>query len=122
MFRSPIFGGEYVGDSGMEKRSEQGWRKRRAYHARYQRDRQFHHRALLNEIKGRQGCRECGETDFRCLDFHHRDATTKTISVGSQTHLAWAALEKELTKCDVLCSNCHRKLHYEEVSIVNRVP
>jgi hypothetical protein len=56
----------------------------------------------------------CGETHPKCLDFHHRDPSTKIDTVGSMVRNATIeALKEEIAKCDVLCSNCHRKLHGE---------
>lgn len=56
-------------------------------------------------------CIECGEEDVRVLEFHHRDKKTKCFDVGG----AWGkrnllAVQKEIDKCDVLCSNCHKKI------------
>lgn len=30
--------------------------------------------------------------------------------------MSYAAIETELQKCIVLCSNCHKKRHWEEVN------
>ena len=52
------------------------------------------------------GC-PCGEKDWRCLDFHHlRD---KEKNVADMTGLSKENLFKEMAKCIILCSNCHRK-------------
>lgn len=49
-------------------------------------------------------------------DFHHvngtKEASLHRILLGS-----WSAIEKELTKCILLCSNCHRIVHNEEKTI-----
>jgi Fe-S-cluster-containing dehydrogenase component len=68
------------------------------------------------EIVGqRMKCLKCGESDIACLDFHHRNPAEKD---GNVVHMArYGNVEKalaEAAKCDVLCSNCHRKLHYYE--------
>jgi len=59
------------------------------------------------------GCAMCWETDITCLDFHHRDPSKKEMSVmrlwASQRSIA--TIDKEIAKCDILCSNCHRMLH-----------
>lgn len=67
--------------------------------------------AAIGPIK----CSRCPESDIACLDFHHRNPAEKT---GEVAYLARVgnlerALE-EFKKCDVLCANCHRKLHYYE--------
>jgi hypothetical protein len=73
--------------------------------------------------KAERGCKVCGEKDYICLDFHHRDGTTKHRSLikddkgnakGSWFVLGLDALMEELNLVDVLCANCHRKLHRNE--------
>lgn len=49
----------------------------------------------------------------RALVFHHRDPKTKSFSLSANMNRAWAKLEEEAKKCDLLCSNCHMELHYE---------
>lgn len=59
-------------------------------------------------------CKICGEDDIACLDFHHTNPSVKDMSIGSVAANGWGKerILKEIEKCDVLCSNCHRKLHY----------
>lgn len=61
----------------------------------------------------REGCRYCNEREIVCLEFHHRDHHTK---IGSISRMIRDSLPKEMIvaeieKCDLLCANCHRKLH-----------
>ena len=58
------------------------------------------------------GCIRCGEKHIACLDFHHRDPTEKDLEVANLS-TSRARLLTEIAKCDVLCANCHRKLHWE---------
>lgn len=76
----------------------------------YEREREYK-LAWLNEQRA-GGCVQCPEADLDCLDFHHRDATTKefTVSFGISSR-SFARLKAEVAKCVVLCSNCHRKEH-----------
>lgn len=62
------------------------------------------------------GCTQCSETHIACLDFHHIDTESKegNITEMASNGLSKAKLLKEIQKCVVLCSNCHRKLHYKE--------
>lgn len=59
-------------------------------------------------------CQTCGENHPACLDFHHRDPKEKdfdishAIDVGVSDEL----IAVEVAKCDVLCRNCHTKLHW----------
>ena len=64
------------------------------------------------------GCKACGEKHPACLDFHHRDPATKTRGArdGCVAQMAGrgrvAMMLAEIEKCDLICSNCHRKLHH----------
>jgi hypothetical protein len=77
-------------------------------------------RKKLKEIVARHkennGCKICGETHVACLDFHHRDFEKKRNTISDMVYKQWPAekIIKEMKKCDILCSNCHRKVHYEE--------
>lgn len=64
-------------------------------------------------FKSKLSCKYCGESCWACLDFHHRDPTQKKYNLSLGVVDGWSAgrLEEEAAKCDVLCSNCHRKLH-----------
>lgn len=56
-------------------------------------------------------CIDCGEDDVMVLDLDHRDARLKIENVSSLTRKAvkWETVQKEIDKCDVRCSNCHRR-------------
>ncbi len=99
---------------------EQYWKdpekSRRYYRERAQKKRQF-----LWDYKEAHPCTHCGNSDPRCLDFHHRDPTTKFFTVGREGLIyPQKRVEEEIDKCDVLCANCHRveewKLKQEESS------
>jgi hypothetical protein len=83
---------------------------------RYRRNtqqRRLERRAWLNAIKSGKTCKRCGESDPICLDFHHTDSANKDSEVSRLlTDLrSKERILKEIDKCEVLCSNCHRKLH-----------
>jgi hypothetical protein len=72
-------------------------------------------RKFLQIFKANKGCQICGENHPTCLDFHHIDATEKSGGISTKCrHWSKARLEKEITKCIVLCSNCHRKIHHRD--------
>lgn len=68
-------------------------------------------REFVNSL--RLACAICGESDKSCLDFHHRDPKTKDKELRGMFGREWGKgrILAEVEKCDVLCSNCHRKLH-----------
>ena len=68
---------------------------------------------FIQEYKATCGCMYCGEKEPVCLDLHHRDPSAKggNISEVAQKGHTRERLQEEIDKCDVVCSNCHRKLH-----------
>lgn len=64
------------------------------------------------DFKSKLKCEQCEENHISCLEFHHKDPTKKEGMI-SKMIFSTNKLKKELKKCIVLCSNCHRKLHYE---------
>ena len=51
---------------------------------------------------------------INALEFHHKDPTQKDFGVGTNGHTrSWKRIEKELEKCILVCSNCHREIHDE---------
>lgn len=68
--------------------------------------------AIVERAKLGKSC-SCGESDPICLDFHHRDPSTKVgnISRMASKCVSDEKLLAEIAKCDLICSNCHRKLH-----------
>lgn len=76
-------------------------------------ERQYRIAVEFQEYKATLSCMECGESDPVCLDFHHRDPKTKTIALAYARSRGWGweQIMEEVYKCDVLCANCHRKMH-----------
>lgn len=56
-------------------------------------------------------CVDCGEADPKVLDFDHREPADKTAAVSRMLSgtLSWSKVLNEISKCDVRCSNCHRR-------------
>lgn len=93
---------------------DQRWHYRhREQNATQSLDRRAKLRAWVHGVKRERGCARCSETDPACLDFHHRDEVEKTASVSElvSNGRSKAAVREEMTRCDVLCANCHRKEH-----------
>jgi predicted HNH restriction endonuclease len=70
-------------------------------------------RKWLETYKSHLKCRQCGESRLPTLDFHHRSPDEKDSSVSEAVHNGWSIEHtlREIEKCEVLCANCHRKLH-----------
>lgn len=71
-------------------------------------------RSWVNDRKRARGCSRCGIDDPACLEFHHEDDDRKELGVGKMVNRMYAKdrITEEMRKCEVLCTNCHRKRHY----------
>jgi hypothetical protein len=67
-------------------------------------------------------CEKCGYKKYAgALEFHHRDEKEKDIKVFRRLRSTKLndILKNELDKCDILCVNCHREMHFEK-EIINK--
>ena len=70
--------------------------------------------SFIEDYKSKRQCERCGESDIRCLDLHHRDPSEKEVEIARIARAKGWKQERilaELAKCDVVCANCHRKIH-----------
>ena len=67
------------------------------------------HREYVYEIKSRSKCVDCGETNPIMLDFDHVRGK-KILCISDMMRGAYGidSIKKEINKCEVRCSNCHR--------------
>lgn len=73
-------------------------------------------RDRMAKYKNGQECQQCGESHQACLEFHHRDPGQKEHDISAMVRAGKFSDEEileEIAKCDVLCRNCHAKLHWE---------
>jgi len=70
-------------------------------------------REKINHAKMEKGCSICGYRSFVvALDFHHLNPNEKGNSINGMAKAhGWKDIETEMSKCVVLCSNCHIALH-----------
>lgn len=71
-------------------------------------------RTFLWNYKKTHPCAICGEKDPACLSFHHINGFKKEENVSKLCRKGIRAVKHELSKCQVLCLNCHAKLHYKK--------
>lgn len=77
---------------------------------------------LLISWAGEKKCFFCGNTllPFTAYDFHHIDKTEKDFMVGKLPKSMPKLLAREqeikaeLSKCIIVCANCHRTFHSSE--------
>ena len=59
-------------------------------------------------------CCICGYN--KCIDaleFHHKDPSIKEFKLGSGNTMSWKEYKAEALKCMLVCSNCHKEIHYQ---------
>lgn len=101
--------------------------KNREYQAKwYKQNRETHYARIkererkiaqwLQEHKATLSCEECGQNHPATLDFHHKNPKEKDVNIAQAVERGWGKqrILNEIAKCRVLCSNCHRILHWEE--------
>ena len=68
----------------------------------------------VRNLKKQSSCK-CGENHPATLQFHHRNPEDKSFELASiySNGYGLETIKKEIEKCDILCANCHAKLHYK---------
>lgn len=74
-------------------------------------------RDFINDYKLSKGCAICGYNKcVAALEFHHNGDKEFLPNASSGRNIE--SLKEEINKCIVLCSNCHRELHYKQIKEV----
>lgn len=68
------------------------------------------YRRRIQEVKESTPCADCGfKYPHYIMDFDHLPGSEKLFDIATVALCPSAeALEEEIKKCDVVCSNCHR--------------
>ena len=71
-------------------------------------------REFIEQYKKNYKCKFCSEARPQALDFHHKDPEMKRAKVSLLVKDGYSikTIEAEIAKCEVICANCHRVLHY----------
>ncbi len=78
---------------------------------------QLRRKVWFEEYKSNLSCCKCGVNHPAVLDFHHLDPTNKSfgISEAVRSGVSHVKLLTEIAKCEVICANCHRIQHWNEI-------
>ena len=70
----------------------------------------------LVEYKGGK-CEICGYNKcIAALEFHHVNSADKDFSISKKgVTISIEKMKKEADKCMLLCSNCHKEIHYKNI-------
>ena len=58
------------------------------------------------------------ECNYFVFDFHHLNPSEKDPNFSKIKFQNWDKIEKELNKCILVCSNCHRTIHFLERALM----
>lgn len=64
-------------------------------------------------------CQQCGyDKNLSALTFHHRDPAQKTLKLDRRimSNYTMERLTAEVSKCQLLCANCHLEHHHPNES------
>jgi predicted HNH restriction endonuclease len=68
-----------------------------------------------HDYKSQLSCEICGFSHPAVIDFHHMNPDEKDGNLANMIkNKSREKVIEEIKKCRVLCSNCHRILHYNE--------
>ena len=95
---------------------------RRKWYARNKESEKAHVRRRKLEIKKwfkdykkNLKCSKCSESHIATLEFHHKSKKNKEnqIAIMVNDGCSIDKIKGEISKCQILCANCHRKIHYK---------
>ncbi len=78
-------------------------------------------RQWFNDYKTTLKCAICIESEPCCLTFHHMIPSEKDLDVTAAITNGWSKerIMKEISKCRVLCRNCHAKVEAGIIDLCN---
>lgn len=66
---------------------------------------------MVNKMGG--VCADCNKSYPDCVyDFHHLNPSEKDFKLSAVRSMDFDLIDRELSKCIMLCSNCHRVRHW----------
>lgn len=89
--------------------------KTKFYLANKRRRDKLRHR--INQIKETTACMDCGiKYPYYVMHFDHRIPSIKICNISHMytSCTAWAKIQVEIDKCDLVCANCHAVRIYKQ--------
>lgn len=86
------------------------YKENKAYYINKAKAKKEQIKKIVDDYKAQTPCMDCGKNfPHYCMDFDHRDPTTKLECVASLIgNNNFKALVDEIQKCDLVCAICHR--------------
>ena len=100
----------------MREYNKKWYKKNKKSHAKNTKENKEKIKVAFYKYKSTLRCSVCSENNIACLVFHHREGEKKErdIAVIFANRCSMDTIKKEIKKCDILCANSHRKLHWEK--------
>lgn len=96
-------------ERGLPRHSAETIAKMKARDARRVTERTAANFEYVTRLKLERGCADCGyNAHAAALDFDHLPGTEKRRGISRMVQSHRNTLLRELAKCEVVCSNCHR--------------
>jgi len=118
----------YTEDNFLVNRIRNGKEKvsKTCKHCEYKTNRNRHSKRKQRLVDLKGGCCQiCGYNKYLgALEFHHINPEEKDRGFSDLVRLSPELVEKELEKCVLLCSNCHKETHghlHDNLEILERV-
>ena len=64
-------------------------------------------RKYIIELLKKSVCVDCGNSDWRVLEFDHKDRKNKVFNIADSVSYSIMKIQTEIDKCDIVCANCH---------------
>jgi len=98
-----------------EDKKKSKYDKSKEYVIKYQREKRREIKQKLVDFLGGK-CQKCGYNKcIASLEFHHKNVNKKDFCVSQKgVSIKFDLLLQEVSKCILLCANCHAEEHYEK--------
>ena len=95
--------------------SKRKWRQQRSNELNQQRKQE-----MVDRFGGK--CYDCQNIFPNCVfEFHHLDPTSKDVNPSKTLGWTKERRDRELSKCIMLCSNCHKIRHFVRPDMTDRL-
>lgn len=102
------------GDPRQKEAQRRYYQRNKQKYLDYARATQERYKEIVRALK-EHPCTDCGvEYPYYVMDFDHRPGEKKEYEIA-RIHF-WksrAIIDREVAKCDLVCSNCHRERSYQ---------
>ena len=77
-------------------------------------------REYVRAVKQKSSCTDCGNADWRVLEFDHLPGSGKVAALSKlvERGVSLARLDEEMSKCELVCANCHRIRTFERFGVL----